>query len=97
MTLRQFLLIASKAKKPSGETAFGMLKDLQVSLEKADEIKQQNRDAHLRDPLSMVGDGLGSLGWVMCENSPKPHEHIHSMFGGAQMYGNKVLKEYKDK
>ena len=71
-----------------------LLKDLQANIEKTDEFKQSNREAALKDPLALVADGVGSLGWVV---APKPHEYINDLFGGAQMYGNNVLKEYRDK
>ena len=76
-----------------------LLKDLQANMEKTDEFRQSNREAALKDPLSMVADGVGSLGWVTIGvgGGPKPHEYINELFGGAQMYGNKVLKEYRDK
>ncbi|KAF1930211.1 uncharacterized protein M421DRAFT_419262 [Didymella exigua CBS 183.55] len=96
---RAFLSIANKAKKPDDQTIMGFLKDLQASMEKTDEVRQSNREPALKDPLSMVADGVGSLGWVTIGGGggPKPHEYITELFGGAQMYGNKVLKEYRDK
>lgn len=94
---RQFLLVATKAKKPDMTTCMEILKDLQAAMEKVDEVRQANREAALRDPLTMVADGVGALGWVTVEGSPKPHEYISELFGGAQIFGNKVLKEYKDK
>lgn len=96
---RQYIYIATKAKKPDDRTIMELLKDLQASMEKTDEFKQQNREAALKDPLTMVADGVGSLGWITISSgsSMKPHEHIKELFGGAQMAGNKVLKEYKDK
>jgi adenylyl cyclase-associated protein len=96
---RQFILIANKAKKPDDRTIMELLKDLQASMEKTDEFKQRNREAALKDPLTMVADGVGCLGWITISSSGsmKPHEHIKELFGGAQIYGNKVLKEYKDK
>jgi adenylyl cyclase-associated protein len=93
---RQFLLISTKAKKPDIPTLMEILKDLQAAMEKVDEVRQGNREAALRDPLTMVADGVGALGWVTIEGA-KPHEHINDLFGGAQIFGNKVLKEYKDK
>lgn len=74
-----------------------ILHDLQASIEKVDEVKQHNRDPALSNPLTLVADGVGALGWVMAEDSPKPFEYVHEMFGGAQLYGNKVLKEARDK
>ncbi len=96
---RQFLFIANKAKKPDDRTLMELLKDLQASMEKTDEFRQSNRDPALKDSVSMVADGVGSLGWVTIGQGGgmKPHEHINELFGGAQMYGNKVLKEFRDK
>lgn len=96
---RKFLSIANKAKKPDDHTIMEFLKDLQASMEKTDEVRQSNREPALKDPLSMVADGVGSLGWVTIGGGggPKPHEYITELFGGAQMYGNKVLKEYREK
>jgi adenylyl cyclase-associated protein len=94
---RQFLVISTKAKKPDDVTFMEILKDLQAAMEKVDEIQQANREMALRDPLKMVADGVGALGWVTCQGTPKPYEHISELFGGAQIFGNKVLKEYKEK
>jgi adenylyl cyclase-associated protein len=76
-----------------------LLRDLQASIEKTDEFAQSNRDPALKSSLSLIADGVGSLGWVAIGQGAgmKPHEHINELFGGAQMYGNKVLKEYRDK
>lgn len=96
---RQYIFIANKAKKPDDHTLMSFVKDLQASIEKADEIRQHNREAALKDPLSLVADGVGSLGWIGIPSGGgmKPVDYIKELFGGAQMYGNKVLKEYKDK
>lgn len=64
---------------------------------KADDIRQGNRASPQKDNLAMVADGVGALGWITMERSPKPADYVQDLFGGAQMYGNKVLKEYKDK
>jgi adenylyl cyclase-associated protein len=71
------------------------LTDLQRTMTTVDDIRQGNRASPLKDHLSMVADGTGSMAWVTIE--PKPAEYISELFGGAQMYGNKVLKEFKDK
>jgi adenylyl cyclase-associated protein len=94
---RHYIFIANKAKKPDDGTHMELLQDLQASIEKTDEIKQRNREAALKDPLTMVADGVGCLGWVAMGSSVKPNEYVKELFGGAQMYGNKVLKEYRDK
>ncbi|KAF2093337.1 hypothetical protein NA57DRAFT_69130 [Rhizodiscina lignyota] len=96
---RQFLLISTKAKKPdmTSTTFMDILKDLQTEMMKADDIRQSNRASPQKDHLAMVADGVGALGWITMERSPKPADYVQDLFGGAQMYGNKVLKEFKDK
>lgn len=71
-----------------------VLKDLQGAIEKVDQVKQISKDRDLKNHLTMVGDGVGVLGWVTMDS--KPGDVAAELFGGAQMYGNKVLKEYKE-
>jgi adenylyl cyclase-associated protein len=94
---RQFLLVTSKAKKPDMASSAYMdtLKGLQKYMTQVDDIRQGNRASPLRDHLAMVADGVGALAWVTIES--KPQDYVAELFGGAQLYGNKVLKEYKDK
>lgn len=94
---RKFLLITTKAKKPemSSPDYMETLKDLQLYMTKVDDIRQSNRGSPLKDHLAMVADGVGALAWVTIE--PKPADFVADLFGGAQMYGNKVLKEFKEK
>ncbi|EOD48797.1 putative adenylyl cyclase-associated protein [Neofusicoccum parvum UCRNP2] len=94
---RQFLQVSTLAKKPDmASPAFlEVLKDLQGAIEKVDQIKQMTRTPELKNHLTMVGDGVGVLGWVTMDT--KPGDVAAELFGGAQMYGNKVLKEAKEK
>lgn len=94
---REFLMIAAKAKKPDISTNTEILKDLQAAITEVDEIRQGNRDASIQQPLTMVADSAWALGWVTVEGSPKPYEYLNELFGGAQVAGNKVLTEHKDK
>jgi adenylyl cyclase-associated protein len=95
--LRQFLLVTTKAKKPdmSSPAYMDTLKDLQRTMTTVDDIRQGNRASPFKDHLAMVADGAGSMAWVTIE--PKPAEYIAELLGGAQMYGNKVLKQFKEK
>jgi adenylyl cyclase-associated protein len=94
---RQFLLVATKAKEPDMASSAYMdtLKSLQKYMTQVDDIRQSNRASNLKDHLAMVADGVGALAWVTIK--PKPQDYVAELFGGAQLYGNKVLKEYKDK
>jgi adenylyl cyclase-associated protein len=72
-----------------------LLKDTQLKMIAVDDTRQKNRGSTLRDHLAMVADGIAVLGWVTVDH--KPAEWAAELFGGAQMYGNKILKQYKDK
>ncbi|KAF2713235.1 adenylyl cyclase-associated protein [Pleomassaria siparia CBS 279.74] len=97
---RQFLFAATKAKKPDIPTWMEMLQDLQKAMQQVESVKEEHsREPSLRDPLSMVADAVGALAWVTLDESQgqKPRDQILDLLGGAQMYGNKVLREFKDK
>lgn len=96
---RQFLLVATKAKKPDIPSWMEALQDLQKAMHAVESVKAENREATLRDPLTMVTDAVGALAWVTLDESQglKPRDQILELLGGAQMYGNKVLREFKDK
>jgi len=72
-----------------------LLKDLQEEMTKVQNVRENNRGSPLKDHLAMVADGVDALGWITID--PKPAEYVVELFGGAQMFGNKVLKEFKDR
>ena len=93
---REFLLITTKAKRPEMDSAvMDLLKDLQEEMTKVQNIRENNRGSPLKDHLAMIADGVDALGWIIID--PKPAEYVVELFGGAQMFGNKVLKEFKDR
>ena len=94
---RRVLLISTQAKKPDISSSLYMeiLKELQQEMQKVTEARQGSRDPKLKDHTSMVADGIGALSWVAID--PKPAEFVAEVLGGAQFYGNRVLKEFKEK
>ncbi|KAG9691613.1 adenylate cyclase-associated protein, partial [Aureobasidium melanogenum] len=94
---RQYLVIASKAKKPDMTSpAFSeLIKDLQQEMGTVTEIKDSNRASPFKDHLNMVAEGMGGLQWVVFEG--KPADYVAEILGGVQLFGNRVLKEYKEK
>ena len=72
-----------------------LIKPTGMKMSAVDEIRQKNRGSPLKDHLSMVADGVQTLGWI--QYSSKPADTASELFGGAQMYGNKLLREYKGK
>jgi adenylyl cyclase-associated protein len=59
-----------------------------------DEIRTANRPSPLFTHLSAVAEGIIALGWIV---EKRPADFVGDTLGGAQYYGNKVLKEYKEK
>lgn len=98
---RKFLLITTKAKKPNLSTSDDMdayqalLKPINESLMSVVEIKESNRGSPFTNQLSAVADGIMMLAWVTDE--AKPHKHVDNTLGSAQYYGNRVIKDFKDK
>lgn len=98
---RKFLLITTKAKKPNLSNSSDMdayqalLKPINESLMAVVNIKESNRGSPFANQLSAVADGIMMLAWVTDE--AKPAKHVENTLGSAQYYGNRVIKDYKDK
>ena len=93
---RRYLLTATKAKKPdmSSQTFANLITDLQQDMSSVNDIKDSNRGSPLKDHLAMVGEGITGLQWLVMDG--KPADFVGEVIGGAQMYGNRVLKAYKE-
>lgn len=93
---RKFLLVTTKAKKPDmqSQTFMELLQDLQRDMGSVGDIRESNRASPLKEHLAMVGEGIGALQWLLMDG--KPADFVGEIIGGAQMYGNRVLKAYKD-
>ncbi|CAK4031121.1 Adenylyl cyclase-associated [Lecanosticta acicola] len=93
---RRFLLVTTKAKRPDpqSQTFMDLLKDLQQDLGSAGDIKDSNRASPMKEHLAMVAEGISTLQWLVMDG--KPADVVGEMIGGAQMYGNRVLKTYKE-
>ncbi|KAI9639930.1 suppressor of rasval19 [Ciborinia camelliae] len=94
---RRYILITTKSKKPSmqDEPYQKLIKPLQDSFTAVDEIRKANRASPYFNHLSAVSESIGVLAWVTMDN--KPHKHVDESLGSAQYYGNRVLKDFKEK
>ncbi|KAM5348512.1 hypothetical protein ACJ41O_008336 [Fusarium nematophilum] len=97
---RKFLLISTKAKKPnlSGPDLpvyEGLIKPINEALMAVTELKEANRPDPMYTQLSTVSDGIMVLAWVTVDS--RPYKHVEECLGSAQFFGNRVLKEQKDK
>lgn len=72
-----------------------LLKPINESLIAVTNIKDASRSSPMFDQLSAVADGIMVLAWVTVEN--RPYKHVEASLGSAQFFGNRVLKEFKDK
>lgn len=94
-TLRAFLLVAGSCQKPDQKTVDGLLSPLQASIEAISRAKEANRrDRDWFNHLTLIGEGAPSVGWVV---SPKPGPYVGDIKDSVDYYGNKVIKEYKEK
>jgi adenylyl cyclase-associated protein len=72
-----------------------ILTDLQKQMGTVNDIREANRGSPLFTHLSTVSEGIAALAWVTYE--PKPANYLTEILSSAQFYGNRVLKEYKEK
>ena len=94
---RKFLIIATKAKKPETSTKLFMdlLSGMQVEMTKVSNIRENNRASPLFNHLSTVSEGIPGLAWVTFDT--KPAKLIDEMAQAAEFYGNRVLREFKER
>lgn len=97
---RRFLLISTKAKKPdiSGSEMVvyqELLKPINEALMAVGNIKESNRGSPVFTQLSAVAEGIMVLAWVTVDN--RPFKHVEESLGSAQFFGNRVLKDYKER
>ncbi|KAJ5987262.1 hypothetical protein N7451_011627 [Penicillium sp. IBT 35674x] len=90
---RTYLYVSTKAKKPEPQPV-ELMTDLHKASDNINNIRESNRASPLFNHLSAVAEGIVTLGWFF---ESKPAEFVKEMIGGIEYYGNKVLKEYKDK
>lgn len=90
---RTYLLVASKSKQPDVQPP-ELMTELHRHTSAVDEIREGNRPSPLFNHLSAVSEGIVALGWIV---DKRPNDFVTATLGGAQYYGNKVLKEYKEK
>ena len=90
---RTYLLVTTKAKKPDTDPP-ELVTELHRWTSTVDEIRMSNRPSPLFTHLSAVAEGILALAWIV---EKRPADFVGDTLGGAQYYGNKVLKDYKEK
>ena len=94
---RKFLIVTTKAKKPEIQSPVYMeiLKELQAMMGAVNDIREANRASPFFTHLTTVSEGIAVLGWITIE--PKPAHYISEVLDSAKFYGNRIMKEFKEK
>ncbi|KAE8380575.1 adenylate cyclase associated N terminal-domain-containing protein [Aspergillus bertholletiae] len=90
---RTYLYVSTKAKKPEPQPP-ELMTELHTASDSINMIRESNRASPLFNHLSAVAEGIVALGWFF---ELKPADFVSEIVGGIEYYGNKVLKEYKEK
>ncbi|GAB1201883.1 hypothetical protein APSETT445_000475 [Aspergillus pseudonomiae] len=90
---RTYLYVSTKAKKPEPQPP-ELMTELHTASDSINMIRESNRASPLFNHLSAVAEGIVALGWFF---ESKPGDFVSEIVGGIEYYGNKVLKEYKEK
>ncbi|KAI5279486.1 hypothetical protein KEM52_004361, partial [Ascosphaera acerosa] len=90
---RAYIYVAAIAKKPEPQPP-ELLADLRSASEEINNIRENNRASPFFNHLSAVAEGIMALGWFF---ESKPVDYVKETFGSAQFYGNRVLKDFKEK
>ncbi|CAH2350436.1 adenylyl cyclase-associated protein [[Candida] railenensis] len=92
----EFLKVAIKSKKPDfSDPEFAeALTPINEKIGKLNELKDSNRKSEYYNQLSTIADGAPVVGWIL---SPTPVSTVPEFKDMASFWGNKILKEYKEK
>jgi adenylyl cyclase-associated protein len=85
--------VTTKAKEPKPQPP-ELLTELHTCTGSVDELRETNRGSPLFTHLSAISEGIVALGWIV---EKRPADFVKDTLGGAQYYGNKILKDYKEK
>ena len=67
-----------------------------MALDAVTSIRERNRASKLSNHLATVGEGISALGWVTME-SAEAANYVGEMRDASQFYGNRIIREYKDR
>lgn len=91
---REFLVTASKSKKPADKDLQSLLLPLSNKISEIQDFREKNRRSVYFNHLSAISESIPALGWVTV--SPAPAPYVKEMNDAGQFYTNRVLKDSKD-
>ncbi|KAK7467074.1 suppressor of rasval19 [Stygiomarasmius scandens] len=93
--LRSLLATAAACTKPDGKAFENLLAPLNTSVEAISRAKEANRkDRDWFNHITVIGESAAFVAWVL---NPKPGPYISEVKDQMLYYGNRVIKEFKEK
>ncbi|XP_013402142.1 adenylyl cyclase-associated protein 1 isoform X2 [Lingula anatina] len=92
---RQFLSLVAKCKQPSQDVLVALLKPTSDEIQNIQAFRQKQHKSPFINHLSVLSESSPALGWVTV--APAPGPFVKEMGDAGQFYGNRVLKEFKEK
>ncbi|KAG5220596.1 Signal recognition particle [Salix suchowensis] len=88
--------MAAQCQKPDQKTWGEALAPLQANIESITRLKEANRkDRNWFTHMSTISEGAPVVGWITVELKPAPY--VKDIVDSTMFYGNRVIKEFKDK
>ena len=70
------------------------MEDIHRHISRIDEIKETNPTSKEATHLKAVSEGIMAMGWIAQD---RPIACIDDGLGGSQYWGNRILKEHREK
>ena len=91
---RHFILVSTRAKKPTDEVFGSILQAQGKLMDSVKSARESYKTNDLKEHLAMVSGGIDALMWMITPEKPKDYMAA-ILGGGTQTYGNRVLTKYK--
>jgi adenylyl cyclase-associated protein len=92
---REFLVLVAKHKQPNQKVLNDIRKPTGDAVNVVIKYRDDNRKSKFFNHLSTVSEGIGCFGWITV--APKPVPYLKESFDSSLFYGNRVIKDFKDK
>ncbi|KAH8655347.1 adenylate cyclase-associated CAP [Xylariales sp. PMI_506] len=92
---RRILLLASTSTKPDPSGWEALTRPMKDAAARVLEVQENTHGTTMHSHLTCVSDGIPLLGWISIEL--RAFRHVDKFLEQCQYFGNKVLKEQKEK
>ncbi|KAJ3568876.1 hypothetical protein NP233_g5429 [Leucocoprinus birnbaumii] len=93
--LRNFLVLVGSCQKPDQETFQELLSPIQKAIEAFSKAKDSyRRERESFGHLQFASEAAVAVGWVV---NDRPAQYVKDVKESSEYYGNRVMKDFKDK